>query len=213
MTRDTCRSRAGRRRAGRRRRCVSASVRAGAKAAFWSCSATRPAPTSSSQRYDPDHGDALVVVVEAAAGIACDRAVDPGRGDAGRERAGVHGLVDEVPVLADEVGRARLAEPCGGQHDPVEALEVEVGGDDADALAAAVEQRRRDRDRRLARQRRAWRRAGRRCPSCPSGTTSSFAWLRPSWSGTVEATTLPSRSSTRNSCASAVCETTYRSAS
>ena len=147
--RDTCRSRAGRRRAGRRRRWYGERA-GGREGGMLVLLGDQACADLVEPAVRPDHGDARVVAVEASAGFACDCAVDPGRGDAGGERAGVHCLVDEVPVLADEVGGAGLAEPCRGQHDPVEALEVEVGGDDADALAAAVEQRRGDRDRRFA---------------------------------------------------------------
>ena len=102
----------------------------------------------------PDHGDALVVLVEAAAVTALDRAVDPPRRHAARECAGVESRVHEMTVGADQVGRARLAEAGGGQHDAIQPLKVEAARDDADALPDAVEERRRDRDRRRSRERR-----------------------------------------------------------
>ena len=61
--------------------------------------------------------------------------------------------MDEMTVGADQVGRARPAEPGGGQHDAIEPLKVEDARDDADALPVAIEERRGDRDRGGARQR------------------------------------------------------------
>ena len=45
-------------------------------------------------------------------------------------------------------------------------------------------------------------------PELPRVKYSSLPWLRPTCMATVETTTVPSRSSTRSSCASAVCDTT-----
>ena len=129
---------------------VSASRRAGANAASWLCSATSVGADLREPSVDADHGDAGVVLVEplpptpsSPRSIACE---DTPLARTPRVEAGVH----EAMVPSDDVCLARVAEPGALQHDPVDPLRVEVGRDDADPRAVAVEQGRGDRDRRLA---------------------------------------------------------------
>ena len=101
---------------------------------------------------DPDHRHAAIVAVETTPRLPGDRCADPLRRNAVRVPR-VEARVHEVPVGPDEIRLAGLAETRRREDDPVEALEIETGGDDPDALAAAVEERGRDRDRGLARER------------------------------------------------------------
>ena len=103
---------------------------------------------------DADHRDTGVALVEAAAVLLVQRAVDASRGDAVRVWALAQARVHKPPVRADEICLAGRAEALRRQHDPVDALEVEVRGDDGDPLSVAVEERRGHGDRGLARERR-----------------------------------------------------------
>ena len=136
-------------------------------------------------RVRADHGCAAVVVVERVPRLFREAGVDAAGANAPRG-CRLQALAYELAVGRDEVHLAGVAEACCLQHDAVEPLQVEVGGELADLLAVAREERRRDRDRRLPGQARGSGPARR--PSPPSSPVGSRApspatrpRARPSW--------------------------------
>ena len=99
-----------------------------------------------------DHRHAAVVAVERVTALTLETAVDRPRVHGTRVRAGAQALTHERAAGLDQVHLTGRAEARGLEHDPVEPLEAQIGRELADLLAVLVEQRRADRDRRMARE-------------------------------------------------------------
>ena len=185
-------------------------MRAGAKADSWLISATSAVPGSGEPAVGADHRHAAVVAVERVTALALEPAVDR-RASARRPRTRPCAERWPTNVLSglDQVHLAGRAEPGRLEHDPVEPLEVQIGCELADLLAVLVEQRRADRDRRMARELGVRDRLhGRDRRSSPGRSTARAPDEAPSCAGVVDSRTMPFWSRTRYSSASAVWLTT-----